>query len=1297
MIMKAENLYTQKINMEKFTKARHFLKAVLIAGFGLFCTPAHAQTITTLAGSGGTGHDDGPASTATFQFPQAVATDGAGNVYVADQNNHIVRKITAFGTVTTIAGNFTLGSGYAGDNGPATDAQISDASGIAVDGAGNIYFSDFNNQVIRKIDAAGNISTFAGNNLLGAGYLGDNGPATDAQISGPTGVVVDAAGNVYFAESGNNVIRKVDPAGIISTYAGNGLLPGGYSGDNGPATAARFNDIEGLAIDGQGNIYVAQFPDFVVRRIDANTGIVTTIAGDGTNSTTPGEGDGGAATAASISSPYGVAADRSGNVYIVDANNSVIRRINSAGIISTFAGNGTLGYTGDNGPATAASIAAAGVATDNAGNVYIADFGNHVIRLIANQAPTFVTVNPTISMCQDAGAFDFSNLLGVTDDDAGQTETFTLTTAPTHGTVVMGTNVTSGGTSTPTGFTYTPAGTYHGTDAFTITADDGNGGVSSVTINVTVNPTPILTNTTTPTSICNGQTFVFTQSGSDAVTYNWGRAAVPHISTPAANGTGNISEALTNDTAIQVVVTYLDTLISNAGCTSVYSLVVTVNPTPTLYPTPLVGSLCDGATFGYTATSKTPALDITYSWSRAAYPGNPATSGTGATISETLVNNTTAPFTVDYIDTLKAYGCTNIQTVQVVVNPTPRLTSTLTPHSICDSSLFRYLDSTQTTGVNSITWTRGTVAGIANPAGSGADSIKEYLDNTTANPIAVSYVYTLVTSSGCTNTHTVTVFVNPTPHINTSLTPAAICDSTLFHYTTGTNTIGANIAWTRAAIAGISNPASSGTGDVNEFLHNTTAAVIPVTYAYTVTIDGCSHVDNVIVAVNPKPVLNNSSTSASPLPTLPICDNTTFNFTPSFATAGSTFTWDREFVSGIGALPKSGTGTISETLKNNTNVNVSVMYTYTVTANGCSSSSSFSLQVHPTPTLISDKTGMVCSGVAFNYDPKSLTPDVTFAWSVATLPSGVTATPTTGNGEISTTFTNMTSTDKVANIAVTTKVGTNPTCSYIDTVKVTIQSVPTPATIATMPSGNICAGAMYQNFGASNAPTGGTVYEWSATNATVWAAGNTGQYVLVNFTQPGTSVITLSATEASGCTSQATYTVTVGAGSLSHPEVIYVSSHFVCLDNSSPSFQWGYDDAYTLDSTVLTGNIDQSYFLQTPDFVGKHYWVITKSGDGCYKKTYYNAPTGVIDLNGGVGEVKVYPNPATSDINVEVNTTATGKIRFEVLNMLGQKVNASEGSNNKTVINVANLPAGYYIVDCYISDIKTGTAKFIKN
>jgi sugar lactone lactonase YvrE len=343
-----------------------------------------AGTISTVAGdgTGGYGGDGASATSALLSFPIGLALDSLGNVYISEYDNNRVRKVTPFGLITTVAG---AGSpGFSGDDGQAIAAKLFKPYGLAVDTGGNLFIADSYNQRIRKVTAAGVISTFAGNGRNA--FAGDGGQATQAQFY-PFGIALNSAGNLYIADWSNNRIRRVTPADVISTVAGSATQ--GFFGDGGPANVARLAGPYDVAVDGSGNLYIADYGNNRIRKVTP-AGVISTVAGNGTNGYS---GDGGPAINASLSSPAGIAVDGQGNLYIADLGNERIRKVTAAGIISSIAGTGASGFSGDGGPATAAQLSSPnGIKVDSVGNIYIADLGNHRIREIVAQ-PATVTLN----------------------------------------------------------------------------------------------------------------------------------------------------------------------------------------------------------------------------------------------------------------------------------------------------------------------------------------------------------------------------------------------------------------------------------------------------------------------------------------------------------------------------------------------------------------------------------------------------------------------------------------------------------------------------------------------------------------------------------------------------------------------------------------------------------------------------------------------------------------------------------------------------------------------------------------
>jgi trimeric autotransporter adhesin len=346
--------------------------------------------ITTAAGNGGQGSsgDGGQATLARLSQPQGVAVNAVGNIFIADAYSHRIRMVTkSSGVITTVAGTGEFG--YSGDGGLATLATLNSPQGVAVDASGKIYIADMYNNRIRMVtESTGVITTVAGTGTTG--YSGDGGLAALAVLNLPMGIAVDASGKIYIADTKNNRIRMVTKTtGVITTVAGNGTA--GYSGDGGKATSAKLSYPYGIAVHASEKIYISDQKNDRVRMITMSTGVITTVAGNGFVSTNIG--DGGKATSAVVIAPYGIAVDALGNLYISrrGSNDNRIRMVTeSTGVITTVAGNGTAGYFGDGGQATSAKLSSPnGVAVDASGNVYIADSLNYRIRMFAaNEMPT---------------------------------------------------------------------------------------------------------------------------------------------------------------------------------------------------------------------------------------------------------------------------------------------------------------------------------------------------------------------------------------------------------------------------------------------------------------------------------------------------------------------------------------------------------------------------------------------------------------------------------------------------------------------------------------------------------------------------------------------------------------------------------------------------------------------------------------------------------------------------------------------------------------------------------------------
>ncbi|QQS45055.1 MAG: HYR domain-containing protein [Acidobacteriota bacterium] len=517
---------------------------------------AVSYIISTFAGNGNYGFSGnfGPATAATFKVIVAVARDRDGNLLIVDQQNRNVRIVDAQGTINALAGNSAQGN--TGDNGPAAFATFGSPAGIAADSKGNVYISDLVFHRIRRIGTDGKIYHFAGSATGLSGSLGDGGQATAARFNRPTGLAVDAQDNLYVADSGNNRVRKIDPnTGVITNFAGNGGF--GYGGDGIEATLTSLNNPTGIAFDAIGNLYIADRNNQRVRKVDGSTHLISTLAGTGTAGY---GGDNGAAAAAQLNLPSEVAADAQGNVFISDTGNHRIRRVDAALQITTAAGTGNTGFSGDNGPAAEAQIASpAGLATAPDGSVFIADTGNLRVRKLTpgnvppngNPVITSAIANQTLTAGQTVDI-----PLAATDPD-GDPVTFTILNGPAFASIV---NANPAARTATLRLAPTQAGNFTGVQ---VRADDGKGGTAtSPAFDITVNPAqpgnnpptasaaalPSMIEATSPA----GAQVNLSGSGSDPdgdpITFSWkdnGNVIATGASAAVTLGLGNHSIVLT--------------------------------------------------------------------------------------------------------------------------------------------------------------------------------------------------------------------------------------------------------------------------------------------------------------------------------------------------------------------------------------------------------------------------------------------------------------------------------------------------------------------------------------------------------------------------------------------------------------------------------------------------------------------------------------------------------------------------------------------------------------------------------
>jgi hypothetical protein len=523
---------------------------------------------------------------------------------------------------------------------------------------------------------------------------------------------------------------------------------------------------------------------------------------------------------------------------------------------------------------------------------------------------------------------------------------------------------------------------------YTYAISSPDGCINSQTVNISVKPLPVFSSAGTAT-VCSGIIFNYTpNSSTGGTTYTWSRQVLPTISNGAGAGagTGNPAEILVNTSTTAVIVPYAYVLTAG-GCSNPQTVNLTVNATP-IVPDQ-VTSTCNSTAFNVNP-SNVPTGTV-YTWTVPTY--SPAFSINGgsaqpiaqSTISQTLNNSTASPANATYTVTPVANSCTgNSFLITVTVNTATVLSTSLAPPAVCSNAVFNYNPASNTPGA-SFAWTRAVVPGISNNAAAGSNNPAETLINITPNPVTVSYTYNLNTPNSCLNSQTISVVVNPSPILTSTLTPPAICSGTVFNYTPTTATAGVAYTWNRPVVQSISNGAGAGSGPVNpsELLVNTSINPVTVAYNYTLTANSCTNAQTVNVIVNPIPSIINQTTT--------ICGNTSFNILPTNIPAATQYTWTVPTINPAGSIGGTSAQATAQTilgqlLTNQTLNSATATYTVTPVASGCTGASfSVAVTVKPTPVIADKLLNAVCGGTAFSYTPTNVPAATTYTWDAPVL------------------------------------------------------------------------------------------------------------------------------------------------------------------------------------------------------------------------------------------------------------------------------------------------------------------------
>jgi gliding motility-associated-like protein len=732
------------------------MRVVVFFIFFLFHFSISAQIITTVAGNGtyeAYSGDGGPATQAQLAWPSGIVMDNSGNLFIADMDNNIIRKVDASGIITTYAG--TPGAyGYAGDGGPATNALLYHPGRLTLDNSGNLIVVDQNAVAIRKITPAGIITSLCP--ATDIGFAGDGGPLSSALFRQITAIAFDNAGNMYISDYGNNRIRKVDASGIINTIAGTGQT--GYTGDGGLAINATFNSPQGVLVDAFGNLLVIDYGNNCIRKINPS-GVISTYAGNGTQGYS---GDGGLAVNAQLNHPWFAALDASGNLYVSDVLNNVVRKIDPSGIITTFAGNATFKYTGDGGIATQAGMPEpAGICTDALGNVYIVNRTPvNVVRKVSNCLAAVLSKAPSDTILCSSGNASFS--ITATNYSSLQWQV-----NPGSGWTDIADNSTYNGSATNT-LSVTSATSIMNNYKYRCLMKNDCGNITTpiATLKVTSTLTPSIAISSSANTICYGSTVNFTASAvnpGNSPSYTWQKNGLN-----VGNNSSSFSDnSLANGDIISCILTSSESCVSNSTANS-NTVAMTVNPnlTPSISITSSDNNICFGTQVTFSATVTNGGMNPSYQWRK---NGNVVSNN--ASFSDNSLNN----LDVVQCKMVSNYGCltdptaiSNAVTTYVTPLVTPTVSVTASTSAICPGGSVSFSAIPINGGTSpSYQW-------IKNGTTMGTNS-STYLDNSIANGDAISCK--IVSNASClanpeatSATIAIKVYQNPTVSLDHTAT-----------------------------------------------------------------------------------------------------------------------------------------------------------------------------------------------------------------------------------------------------------------------------------------------------------------------------------------------------------------------------------------------------------------------------------------------------------------------------------------------------------------------------------------------